>query len=137
MRITGLNLSTRQVRAFLALAEHRNFTRAAQQSHLSQSAFSTLIRGLEDQLGVRLFDRDTRKVDLTAEGRLFREGAARLLDDFATAMEDLGEHAARRRGRVALAALPSLAAGWLPPVLTDFRARYPGIEVAVSDVLSD
>src|SRR5256885_6880040 len=115
MRITGLNLSTRQVRAFLALAEHRNFTRAAQQSHLSQSAFSTLIRGLEEQLGVRLFDRDTRKVELTAEGRLFGDSAARLLEDFTAAMEDFGEHAARRRGRVAIAALPSLAAGWPPP----------------------
>ena len=137
MQITDLNVSTRQIKAFLALAEHRNFTRAARQCHLSQSAFSTLIRTLEDAISIRLFDRDTRKVELTAEGRLFLDGASRLLEDFRSALEDLGEHAARRRGRVALAALPSLAAGWLPAVLAEFRTRYPGIELDVADELSE
>lgn len=137
MQITELNLSTRQVRAFLALAEQKNFTRAARQCHLSQSAFSTLIRTLEDAVGVRLFDRDTRNVDLTPEGRLFQDGAVRLMEDLRLALEDLGEHAARRRGRVMVAALPSLAAGWMPDVLASFRDEYPGIEVSVADVLSD
>jgi LysR family carnitine catabolism transcriptional activator len=137
MQISDLNVSTRQVKAFLALAEQKNFTRAANQCHLSQSAFSTLIRTLEDAISIRLFDRDTRKVELTPEGRLFLVGASRLLDDFRTALSDLGEHAARRRGRVALAALPSLAAGWLPGVLAEFRARYPGIELDVADELSE
>ena len=77
-----LNVSTRQVRAFVALAEHMNFTRAAASVHLSQPAFSALIRALEEQVGLRLFDRDTRKVGLTAEGALFLEGARRLLADF-------------------------------------------------------
>src|SRR4051794_27630841 len=129
MQITDLNVSTRQIKAFVALAELKNFTRAAQQCHLSQSAFSTLIRTLEDAISIRLFDRDTRKVELTAEGRLFVEGASRLLRDLRNSLSDLGEHAARRRGRVAVAALPSLAAGWLPGVLAEFRATYPGIEL--------
>ena len=137
MQISELNLSTRQVRAFLALAEQKNFTRAAEQCHLSQSAFSTLIRTLEDAIGMRLFDRDTRNVELTAEGRLFLGGAARLMEDLRASLQDLGEHAARRRGRVSVAALPSLAAGWLPDVLAKFRDVYPGIELDVADVLSD
>jgi DNA-binding transcriptional LysR family regulator len=137
MQITDLNVSTRQVKAFLALAEQKNFTRAAHQCHLSQSAFSTLIRTLEDAISIRLFDRDTRKVELTPEGRLFLAGASRLLDDFRAALSDLGEHAARRRGRVALAALPSLAAGWLPDILAEFRAHYPGSELDVADELSE
>ncbi|KAF1017929.1 MAG: HTH-type transcriptional activator CmpR [Paracidovorax wautersii] len=137
MQITDLNLSTRQIRAFLALAKHRNFTLAARQCHLSQSAFSTLIRTLEEALSMRLFDRDTRKVELTPEGRLFEAGAQRLLEDFRGVLQDLGDHAARRRGRVAMAALPSLAAGWLPPVLASFRASYPGIELGLSDALSE
>jgi LysR family carnitine catabolism transcriptional activator len=137
MQLADLNLSTRQLRAFLALCEHRNFTRAAQQCHLSQSAFSALIRSMEESMALRLFDRDTRKVELTVEGRMFEAGAARVLDDLRVAMEDLGEHAARRRGRVALAALPSLAAGWLPGVLASFRALYPGIELDVADELSE
>ena len=137
MQITELNISTRQVRAFLALAQHRNFTRAAQQSHLSQSAFSTMIRTLEEAVGLRLFDRDTRKVDLTPEGELFRQGVSRLMEDFRATMADLGEHAARRRGRARIAALPSLAAGWLPGLLAEFHRRHPGIALAVSDELSE
>ena len=64
-----LNLSARQLRAFLALAELGNFTRAAHRCHLSQPAFSAVVRGLEEALGARLFDRTTRHVELTAEGR--------------------------------------------------------------------
>lgn len=137
MQITDQNLSTRQIRAFIALAEHKNFTRAAQQCHLSQSAFSSLIRTLEDALGVRLFDRDTRRVELTPEGRLFLGGATRVLVSLRDALEDLGEHAAGRRGRASVAALPSLAAGWMPGVLAEFRRAYPGIQVDVADVLSE
>jgi LysR family carnitine catabolism transcriptional activator len=137
MQITHLNVSTRQLRAFVSLAAMKSFTRAAEQTHLSQPAFSALIRALEEAVGTRLFDRDTRKVELTAEGQLFLDGATRLLRDFENAMTDLGEHAARRRGRVALAALPALAAGWLPDVLAAFRARHPGIELDIADVLSE
>ena len=66
-------LSARQLDAFVALAEHRSFTRAAVQCHLSQPAFSALIKALEDELGARLFDRSTRHVDLTPEGVNFLE----------------------------------------------------------------
>lgn len=131
------DFSTRQLRAFVALAETRNFTRAAARLHLSQPAFSALIRALEEVLGARLFDRSTRHVEPTAEGALFLESAQRLLRDLSLSVADLGEHVARRRGRVALAALPALAAGWLPPLLAGFRSRYPGIELDVADALSE
>jgi LysR family transcriptional regulator, carnitine catabolism transcriptional activator len=140
LRITQLrapDLSARQLRAFLALADQRNFTRAAQASHLSQPAFSALIRGLEDALGARLFDRDTRSVQLTPEGRLFETSARRLLDDIGSALSDLADHVERRTGRVRIAALPSLAAGWLPAVFAQFMATWPGIQIDLSDALSD
>jgi len=132
-----MNTSVRQLRAFLSLAELRSFTRAASRSHLSQPAFSALIRALEESVGAKLFDRDTRNVDLTVEGRLFEESARRLVRDFDQALLDVRDHAARRRGRVAMALLPSLAAGWLPPVLAGFRAAHPGIVLEVADVLSE
>jgi LysR family transcriptional regulator, carnitine catabolism transcriptional activator len=132
-----INLSTRELRAFVTLADERSFTRAAAMNHLSQPAFSALIRGLEQSLGARLFDRTTRSVELTAEGRGFVDAARRLLQDAEAACDDLQAHAARRRGRVAIAVLPSLAAGWLPPLLADFQRRFPGIELDVADVLSD
>jgi DNA-binding transcriptional LysR family regulator len=132
-----MNLSARHLRAFVALAEERHFTRAAQRCHLTQPAFSALIRALEEGAGMRLFDRTTRHVELTAEGRVLDASARRLLADFDLVMEDLRDHAARRRGRVALAALPSLAAGWLPGILADFHRAYPNIALTLRDALLD
>ena len=132
-----MNLSARQLRAFVALADEKHFTRAAQRCHLTQPAFSALIRQLEDSAGLRLFDRDTRNVELTAEGRVLEASARRLLADMELAMDDLRDHAAGRRGRVTLAALPSLAAGWLPGLLAGFRERHPGISIDLRDALLD
>ncbi|RZL63885.1 MAG: LysR family transcriptional regulator [Variovorax sp.] len=131
------DLSARQLRAFVALADQRNFTRAAQSCHLSQPAFSALIRTLEDAMGTRLFDRDTRSVQLTPEGRLFDGAARRLLDDMQGVIGDLSDHIERRKGRVSIAALPSLAAGWLPAILAEFMHAWPGISVELHDALSD
>jgi LysR family carnitine catabolism transcriptional activator len=132
-----INLGTRELNAFLVLAEQRNFTRAAALCHLSQPAFSALVKALEDTVGARLFDRTTRSVELTAEGRVLVDPARRLLRDADGALADVRDHAARRRGRVAIALLPSLAAGWLPPLLAKFHRQHPGIELDVADVLSD
>lgn len=132
-----MNLSVKHLRAFLALTRHRNFTRAAESCHLSQSAFSALIQGLEDDAGARFFDRNTRRVEITAEGRLFEQSAARLLTDFESAYTELKDHVDLRRGRASVAALPSLAAGTLPKVLAAFHKRYPGIDIELLDGLSD
>jgi LysR family carnitine catabolism transcriptional activator len=132
-----MNISTRQLQAFITLARECNFTRAATACHLSQPAFSALIRQLEDSLGVRLFDRSTRHVELTAEGGAFELAARRVLDDVGAALSDMRERAARKRGRVSVALLPSLAADWLPAVLAGFRREHPGIEMEVADVLSE
>ena len=140
MQMNGVprpNVSTRQLQAFVALAEQRSFTRAARLCHLSQPAFSALIGQLEDTLGLRLFDRSTRHVEPTAEGLAFELSARRVLAEFDGAVSDLGDRLARRRGRVAIALLPSLAAGWLPDVLHGYRAQFPGVEIAVADVLSE
>lgn len=131
------NLSTRQLRAFLALTDERSFTKAAAACHLSQPAFSALVRTLEQALGARLFDRDTRSVQLTPEGRLFEPSARQLLGDFGAAVAGLSDHVERRKGRVHVAALPSLAAGWLPAIFAEYRAAWPGIDLNLSDLLSD
>jgi LysR family carnitine catabolism transcriptional activator len=137
LQINQSSVSVRDLRAFTALAALRNFTRAAKECNLSQPAFSAQIRALEESVGARLFDRDTRKVELTAEGQRFLESATRLLQDFGLALTDLRDLATRRRGRVAVAVLPSLAAGWLPDVLAEFHRAYPGIELDVADALAD
>ena len=132
-----MNLSARDIQAFLALAEVKNFTRAAARCHLSQPAFSALIKALEASVGLQLFDRSTRHVLLTPEGERFLLSAQRIaaeLEDCAKAMRDTAQLA---RGHVAVALLPSLAAGWLPPVLAQFMARHPGVDLALLDVLSE
>ncbi|EGI75505.1 LysR family transcriptional regulator [Hylemonella gracilis] len=132
-----MNVSSRDLRAFLALATERNFTRAAAACHLSQPAFSALVRQLEDSLGVRLFDRSTRHVELSQEGVEFERSARRVLGELDALVLGMRERAARERGRVSIALLPSLAADWLPPVLAGFHAAHPGIEIDVADVLSE
>jgi DNA-binding transcriptional LysR family regulator len=120
-----MNLSTKQLRAFLALRDVRNFTQAAERCHLSQSAFSALIGNLERDAGVRLFDRSTRRVELTPEGEAFAESAALLIADFDKICEDLRDRVDVRGGRVSIAALPSIAAGLLPELLQGFHERHP------------
>jgi DNA-binding transcriptional LysR family regulator len=132
-----MNLSMRDLQACLALADLRHFSRAAERCHLSQSAFSTRISQIEQELGARLFDRTTRAVELTKEGVLFIESARRLVGEFTELVEDLRSHTGKRKGRVAIAALPSIASAWLPAVFADFQSRHPGITLTLHDVVSD
>ena len=132
-----INFSGRSLTAFLALAECRQFTLAADRCHMSQSAFSQMITRLEDQVGVRLFERDTRNVWLTPEGELLMPFARRLEADAQAVTTEIRDHAEGRRGKVAMAALPSLADEWLPRAIADFRSRFPGVRVQLSDVISE
>jgi len=131
------NISTKLLQAFLALHDCRHFGHAAQRCHVSQSAFSVMIQKLEAAAGARLFERDTRNVTLTPEGQLFVEVARGLMSDIEAAFANMSDYVARRKGRVSIAALPSLAAGWLPPVLAAYRRQHPGVTVALFDAISD
>ena len=130
-------MSARDLRAFLAVAETRSFSQAAQQMHLSQSALSTLIGRLETAIGARLFDRTTRSVALTAAGEVLAGQAGQLLADIERTVVAVRDVTALRRGRVRLAALPSLAARIVPRLFRQFAARYPEIDLALADTLSE
>jgi DNA-binding transcriptional LysR family regulator len=131
------NISTKSLHAFLALNECRHFTRAAERCNLSQSAFSVVIQKLEAAAGAQLVERDTRNVRLTPEGELFVDAARSLVADIDAAFSDMADFVARRKGRVSIAALPSLAADGLPAVIAGYKKRYPGITVQLFDALSD
>ncbi|MBS7700682.1 MULTISPECIES: LysR family transcriptional regulator [unclassified Chelatococcus] len=132
-----MNISRRDLALFLAVAEERSFTRAAARCNLSQSALSSRIRQIEEELKATLFDRTTRSVELTSEGRLFEETARRLYNEFTEVLENFRDCAARRKGWVRIAALPSVCAVWLPSIIATFRARYPGIQLLLNDALSE
>lgn len=131
------NISTRLLYAFIALDELKHFTRAAERCHTSQSAFSVMIQKLESAVGTKLFERDTRNVTLTPEGELFAEVARSLVSEIESAFDDMSDYVARRRGRVSVAALPSLAANGLPAVIAEYKKLYPGVSVSLYDALSD
>ena len=132
-----MNLSGRLIDAFLALEETRRFAVAAQRCHVSSSAFSQMIGRLEEQVGARLFDRDTRNVALTPEGEAFSLGAHRIASEIRSTVGELRNLAQRSQGRVTVAAPPSLAADWLPRRMALFRQKHPGIALRVADVVSD
>jgi DNA-binding transcriptional LysR family regulator len=128
-----MNLELSDLRAFVAVAERGNFRAAAEEIHLSQPALSRRIAKLESNLGVRLLERTTRRVDLTAFGRDFARKARELLNNFEESLLGLTEVAGRMSGEVSLACVPSAVRHFLPEVLRDYHARYPGIHIRVSD----
>jgi DNA-binding transcriptional LysR family regulator len=126
-------VTMKHLRAFLSVTTHRNFTRAAMDLHLSQPSLTTAIRQLEDILGSSLFDRTTRTVVLTPEGAEFVPVAERLVYDFDLAIGDIRAAAKRRRGRIAIAVVPSVATKLLPEVLVEFSRGNPEIRVQVRE----
>jgi DNA-binding transcriptional LysR family regulator len=128
-----MNITVRQLRAFIAVASSGNFTRASERLHIAQSAISSLIRELEAQLGIRLLDRTTRRVELTDAGREFQANAVKIMADLEHAVHNAHELVARRRGRIVVAAPPLLAATVVPSAIADFNRDLPGIRVAVVD----
>jgi DNA-binding transcriptional LysR family regulator len=132
-----MNIDLHQLRSFVAVARLGNFTRAAERLNLSQPSLSLQIRQLEQELGLRLLDRSTRSVALTRAGEDFLPTAARLLDDFQSAIGTVADLAARRRGRVAVAVLPSVAAELLPRAIALLRERHPDVVVSLRDDVAE
>lgn len=130
-------MTPRQLRAFVAVAQTLNFARASERLHLSQPALSLAIKALEDSLGGRLLARTTRQVRLTAEGAVMFPQALQLLADWDNARERLHQRFTLERGHVTIAAMPSFAANVLPPLLRDFRRRFPHVEMSVHDVIQE
>lgn len=129
-----MSVSFRQISAFLAVAENGSFTRAAEQIGLAQPALSQMVRDLEATLGLRLFDRTTRRVELTDGGREFRDAVSKVIDDLDFAVRSARDLAGRRRGRISVAAPPLLATVLLPTIIREFNATNPYIQVVVLDV---
>ncbi|MFI8579709.1 LysR family transcriptional regulator [Ectopseudomonas khazarica] len=128
-----MDISFRQLQAFVLIAEQCSFSRAAEQIHLSQPALSYSLRKLEDALGLSLLARNTRSVELTDAGLRFLEQARRLLRDMDNAVHDAREQLHLESGSLRIAVLPSVAIEPLPRVLQEYRRRYPGIDISLCD----
>lgn len=121
------------LRAFVAVAELNSFRAAANSIHLSQPALSRRVEKLETALGVRLFERTTRSVSLTAVGRDFSRKARAILDDLETSLLSMHEIATSQLGEVVIACVPSAVYYFLPNVLRNFHEQYPRIRVRIID----
>jgi LysR family carnitine catabolism transcriptional activator len=129
-----MDAELRHIRAFLAVAHHGTFTRAAAVLGMSQPTLTVQIRQLEAALGTRLFDRNNRRVNLTSAGRDLVTPFERLMLDveaIAARTQDLASH---RRGAVTVAVLPSIAASLLPRAIATLAGLHSGIVVRVRDM---
>jgi LysR family carnitine catabolism transcriptional activator len=129
-----IGLSLPRIRSFVAVAEERQFRRAAERVGLSQPALSAQLRELEEYLGAALLSRTTRHVRLTAEGEKFLQRARNILADLESAVLEVRDQASLRRGRLAVASIPSVASRILPGVAATFQQRFPGIDVQVIEL---
>ncbi len=121
------------LRAFLAVSDLGSFRSAAELLHLSQSALSRRVDKLEDALGVKLFTRTTRKIELTTIGRTFVHRARNVILELETALIGIKDVAEQLSGEVTLACVPSAVGYFLPSVLDEYRKHYPKIRVRVLD----
>ena len=131
------HLSLRQLRAFWLVAQEGSMTRAAQQMHLTISALSMLVRTLEEELGVRLFERTTRRMELTEAGRQFMPAVRDVFFALDSGVQTLQEGKRRKSERLTLATSPLLAGTVVPAVIAKFREQFPNVDVTLADVPVD
>ena len=123
-----------QLRAFVAVAEAQSLTRATEVLHLSLPAVSRRLSALEEELGIALLARSTRRVALTQTGREFLPRARWLLDELEESLLGIRETAARRRGLVTIACIPTAAFYFLPSVIRQYNEQYPKIRIRLLDL---
>jgi LysR family carnitine catabolism transcriptional activator len=137
LSVKQMNLSLRQIEVFLAVARTMSFSEAARMCHLSQPALSANVKRLEETLGARLFERHTRKVSLTALGTEFLAIATGMTENIHLSLGRMNDFVSGKRGRLVIAAAPSMAASLVPGLIADYSVRHPDIELELHDALSD
>ena len=127
-----MNISIRQLSAFISVADNGSFTRASEQIHLTQSAVSGLIKELESSLGIVLFDRTTRQLSLSVVGHHLLPQARRILNEMQLFENEASSLTSLAQGQVRLA-VSQFAASSMPAVIAQFAKAYPDISVSLLD----
>jgi LysR family carnitine catabolism transcriptional activator len=128
-----MEVSTRQLRAFRLAAQHHSFARAAEALYITPSGLSVLIKELESRVGFRLFDRTTRRVELTPDGRQLLAVIQRSLEELDVAIANIGRGAKGKRESISLGTTPLVAANILPPAMREFRRQRPDVRIQLFD----
>jgi DNA-binding transcriptional LysR family regulator len=124
-------VDVRQLRYFLEVARVNNFTRAAEGLRIAQPAVSMAVKKLEEELELVLFNRQDKKVSLTAEGEIFLPHARRILEDLRAAEQEMGELRGLTRGEVRIGIPPMISAYFFPDIIRDFQKSYPELSLSV------
>ena len=124
----------RQVRYFLAVAEHQSFTRAAEALHVSQPALSQQVRLMEESLGVQLFDRSGRTTRLTDSGEVYLEYVRRASQELREAKRAIHDVNDLSRGALRVAVTPTFTTYLVGPLIEAFYSRYPNIFLSVREI---
>ena len=122
-----------QLRYVVAVARAGNFSRAAEQCHVSQPSLSQQILKLEEELGERLFDRMNREARLTPHGEAFLPRALKILEEVDLAKREASDAHGLLRGRLIVGVLPTIAPYLLPELLVAFAKKFPGVEIVVHE----
>lgn len=130
-------ISYKNMLAFIYAAESATFADAAEKLHITQPALSSAIKKMEQQIGGPLFNRTTRRVELTPEGKIFLPNAKRLVADWDEAIQDMQNLFAMRQGTLRIAAMPSFAESRLPIMLKAFHKHWSNIRIRVLDVVME
>jgi DNA-binding transcriptional LysR family regulator len=130
-----INIGPRDIEAILAVATHGSFRAAAAALGIAQPSVSARVRHAEDVLGVKLFNRTTRRVTITGHGERFVARAEQAMAELRMLAQEFKDEARLKRGRVVLGATPTIAGALLPSIIQQFRERWPGIEVVLHDDL--
>jgi DNA-binding transcriptional LysR family regulator len=128
-RLSVPGLNSKELHALVAIAHFGSLVGAAAFLQTSQSVLSRTVTRVEKLLGVRLFARSTRRVELTPAGREFVAVSERVLNDLQIALRSLGDVAAEQRGQVIVSTLPIVVFQTLPPLVRAFRERRPQVDV--------
>jgi DNA-binding transcriptional LysR family regulator len=131
----ALNVTLRQLRVFIEVARLQSFSRAGDEIGLTQSAVSRCVRELEAEIGLKLVDRTTREVQLTDVGANLVGSVSRLLSDLDEALREIRDLGEQRRGRVIVAASPTVACRLMPGVISLCEQQYPLISLGLRDDL--
>ncbi|MGF6697834.1 DNA-binding transcriptional LysR family regulator [Paraburkholderia sp. MM5496-R1] len=133
-----MNVTLRQLRVFIEVARLQSFSRAGAEIGLTQSAVSRCVRELESEIGLKLIDRTTREVQLTDVGGNLVASVSRLLGDLDDALREIREIGEQRRGRVVVAASPTVACRLMPRVVASCGQQFPYVTLGLrDDVQSD
>lgn len=124
----------RQLQYFLAVAETLHFSKAAESLFVTQPTLSHQLAELEEQLGTPLFDRAGKSIQLTQAGKIFRDHARRSIEAIESGCSALDELAGLQRGELRIGVTQSFIRRLMPPVVGEFRRRYPAVQLYVYDL---